>query len=351
MNTEIVKVSDATCREDIDTLRRGAEIIKNGGLVVFPTETVYGLGADGTNAEAAAKIYAAKGRPSDNPLIIHISRPEDAEEYAVTNELYYKLAEMFMPGPITVIRKSRDTVPKATRGGLDTVAIRCPINPIANKLIELAGVPIAAPSANISGSPSPTSARHVINDLSGKVDMIIDGGECDFGLESTIVSITDGEGLKLLRPGKITVDELRVLCDVEIAGAVTEELKANERPLSPGMKYRHYAPASPLVLLDGSIEDVLNYIDNNRQNGVAVICYNEDVEAFETLGTDISLYKLGARGDLMEQAHQLFAILRDVDTHNHSIIYAPLPSKEGIGLAIYNRLIRASAHTILKIRR
>ena len=208
MNTEITKVSELLSKTDIEILLRASAIIKNGGLVIFPTETVYGLGADGTNPDAAKKIYAAKGRPSDNPLIIHISKPEDAEKYAYTTELYYRLAAEFMPGPLTVILKSKEIIPKETRGGLDTVAIRCPENPIANKLIEFSGVPIAAPSANISGSPSPTSSSHVVHDMMGKVDMIIDGGQCDFGLESTIVSILNESTVKLLRPGKITVDQL-----------------------------------------------------------------------------------------------------------------------------------------------
>lgn len=351
MNTEVVRVSEALDYDDIKTLQRAGEIIRNGGLVVFPTETVYGLGADGTSSEASKKIYAAKGRPSDNPLIIHISTPEDAEKYAYTCELYYKLAAKYMPGPLTVILPARSTVPSETRGGLDTVAIRCPANPIANKLIEFSGVAIAAPSANISGSPSPTSASHVIKDMMSKVNMIIDGGACDFGLESTIVSITDETAVKLLRPGKITVDQLREICDVEIANAVTSELKAGEKALSPGMKYRHYAPRSPLALLDGENEEIKIYLENNRQNNMALICYTDDAEFFSKYFPGVTLYTIGLKEDLLEQAKLLFAILREVDLHNHSIIYAPVPSKNGIGLAIYNRLIRASAHTIINLRR
>ena len=351
MNTEITKVSELLSKTDIEILLRASAIIKNGGLVIFPTETVYGLGADGTNPDAAKKIYAAKGRPSDNPLIIHISKPEDAEKYAYTTELYYRLAAEFMPGPLTVILKSKEIIPKETRGGLDTVAIRCPENPIANKLIEFSGVPIAAPSANISGSPSPTSSSHVVHDMMGKVDMIIDGGQCDFGLESTIVSILNESTVKLLRPGKITVDQLSRLCEIEIADAVTEALKEGERALSPGMKYRHYAPKSPLVLLDGEIEDIAFYIDNHKQKSSALICYTEDAQYFSHLYSDIKIYKIGARDDLCEQARHLFEVLREADKRDHSIIYAPLPSKDGIGLAIYNRLIRASAHTILNVRR
>ena len=176
MITELIKVDSHTLENSLDDIKRAAGVLQRGGLVVFPTETVYGLGGDATCASASKKIYAAKGRPSDNPLIIHVCKPEDAEGYAFTSELYYKLAERFMPGPLTVILKSKDSIPPETRGGLDTVAVRCPENLIARKLIEYAGVPIAAPSANLSGSPSPTSAQHVIDDMNGRVDVIIDGG-------------------------------------------------------------------------------------------------------------------------------------------------------------------------------
>ena len=235
--TECIQIS-VLAAQDADLLR-AAEILRRGGLVVFPTETVYGLGGNGLDGTAAKKIYAAKGRPSDNPLIIHIATPEDAEQYAVTHPLYYRLASAFMPGPLTVILPKRENVPKSVTGGLDTVAVRCPSHPVAHRLIELAGIPIAAPSANLSGKPSPTCAEDVICDLSGRVDMILDGGACDIGLESTIVKI-DGDSLTLLRPGGITYDALCMVCDkVTVADAVMHQLAANERPLSPGMKYRH----------------------------------------------------------------------------------------------------------------
>ena len=247
MNTEHIKITDITAQEE--DLCRAADILRAGGLVVFPTETVYGLGGDATRDEAAKKIYAAKGRPSDNPLIIHIANPADAEQYAVTNALYYRLAQAFMPGPLTVIRPRRESIPTSTTGGLDSVAVRCPAHPVANKLIQLCGFPLAAPSANLSGKPSPTSAAHVAQDMDGRVDMIIDGGESEIGLESTIVKM-DGDKLILLRPGGITCDALSLVCEhVTVADAVLHQLAENERPLSPGMKYRHYAPTAPLVLL------------------------------------------------------------------------------------------------------
>ncbi|MBQ2875401.1 MAG: threonylcarbamoyl-AMP synthase [Clostridia bacterium] len=354
MNTEIIKIEDG--KGDISTselslLKKAAEILKSGGLVVFPTETVYGLGGDATNPSASEKIYKAKGRPSDNPLIIHISRPEDAEKYAYTTDIYYKLAERFMPGPITVILKARGSVPEKTRGGLETVAVRCPENKIANKLIELAGVAIAAPSANLSGSPSPTKASHVIDDMMGRVDMIIDGGECDIGLESTIVKADEDGSLCLLRPGGITVDELSEIAPVRLADAVVNKLKDGEVAISPGMKYRHYAPKAPLVLLDGDISDAISYIGDNAKGRVAVVCYTEDKESICKALPNVTLLELGELGDFDEHAHRLFDILREADKMCFDIIFAPLPEKRGIGLALYNRMIRAAAHTIINLRR
>jgi L-threonylcarbamoyladenylate synthase len=344
MNTKIFEISPYII--DRSLLCEAADIIKRGGLVAFPTETVYGLGADATDADAANKIYAAKGRPSDNPLIIHVASPEDADRYAYTDELYYALAKAFMPGPLTVIMKKKDTVPSSVTGGLDTVAVRCPAHPIASELIRECGVAIAAPSANLSGSPSPTCAEHVISDLDGIIDGIISGGECEIGLESTIVKI-DGDSLTLLRPGAITADALRCVCDnVKIAPAVTEALAENERPLSPGMKYRHYAPSVPLILLKGDSDKVMTFL-HNAQNAekCAVLCYHEELEDLRSE----RLIDIGASDDLATQAQRLFAALRHADELDCDVIYAHLPPKEGIGLALYNRLIRAAAHTVLHI--
>ena len=350
MKTEVIDIEFLSEDGALDKIKRASETIKRGGLVVFPTETVYGLGADATNQEAAKKIYAAKGRPSDNPLIIHIATPQDAEEYAVTNDVYYKLAEHFMPGPLTVILKSKDSIPKETRGGLDTVAVRCPSDEIANALIYYSGVPIAAPSANLSGSPSPTSAKHVMDDMMGRVDVIINGGNSDFGLESTIVKINDDGGVTLLRPGKITVDELFSVCgDVIVADAVTNKLKEGEIAISPGMKYRHYAPKAPLVLLDGTTEEIIAYISSDGNSKKGIISYSEDVTAFCDTIPDAKIYNLGDKADEEAQAHNLFFILREADKENFDVIYAPLPSTDGIGLAIYNRMIRAAAHKIIKL--
>ncbi len=344
MNTKIVRINDKT--EYSEQLHDAAKIILAGGLVVFPTETVYGLGGNALVADAAKKIYSAKGRPSDNPLIIHIADPKEAERYAFVSDTYYRLAEAFMPGPLTVIMPKRECIPPSVTGGLDTVAVRCPSHPVANALIRACGVPIAAPSANISGRPSPTSAKYVEEDMMGRVDMIIDGGECEIGLESTIVAI-NGDSLTLLRPGAITYDALCCVCnDIKIAPAVLNKLAENERPLSPGMKYRHYAPKADFVLLEGDEGDVLSFVKNEqKKNGCAVLCYDEELEALEPSLT----ISIGGRDDLATQAKRLFTSLREADKLGATKIYAHLPKLDGLGLALYNRMIRAAAHTIKKI--
>ena len=344
MKTELIKIENPTfCQQDV---KRAARLILDGGLVVFPTETVYGLGGNALLSEAAEHIYAAKGRPSDNPLIIHIAEPKDAENYAYTSDIYYKLASAFMPGPLTVIMPKRDCIPLSVTGGLSTVAVRCPSHPVAHALIKEAGVPIAAPSANLSGKPSPTNAEYVLEDMDGRVDMIIDGGECEIGLESTIVAL-DGESITLLRPGAITYDALCCVCEnVKIAPAVLEKLSDNERPLSPGMKYKHYAPNADLVLLDGEDTKVLNFLkEEQKKTSCAVLCYDEELSSL-----DASLcISIGRRDDLDKQAKRLFSALREADKLGVVKIYGHLPPKNGIGLALYNRMIRAAAHTVKKL--
>lgn len=345
IQTEFVRVN---APEDNPTaLDRAAEILRRGGLVAFPTETVYGLGGIATSEGAANAIYKAKGRPSDNPLIIHIATPSEAEAYAVTNDTYYRLAEKFMPGPLTVILKKKDTIPYSVTGGLDTVAVRCPSHPVARALIEKTGVPIAAPSANRSGRPSPTTAAHVAEDLTGRVEMILDGGACEVGLESTIIALDDDKGV-LLRPGAITADALSCVCEVRIADTVLRALAENERPLSPGMKYRHYAPRAALVLLDGEDDAVTRFMANAAKDAtVGVLCYDEEIQKMPDGAT---LFPVGAKDDLETQAKRLFAALREADEHQTLVtLYAHLPPKNGLGLALYNRCIRAAAHTVKEI--
>lgn len=344
LQTELIKIENPD--EADAALCRAAEILQRGGLVVFPTETVYGLGGNGLDAEAAQKIYAAKGRPSDNPLIIHIATPEDAARYAVPNDTYRRLADAFMPGPLTVILPKRENVPSTVTGGLDTVAVRCPSHPVAHRLIELAGIPIAAPSANLSGKPSPTCASHVAQDMDGRVEMILDGGDCEIGLESTIVKL-DGDRVTLLRPGAVTYDALCMVAEhVTIADAVTHRLAENERPLSPGMKYRHYAPTAPVVLLEGEEAAVLAFLQREQTSRrCAILCFDEERPHLDAS----CLFPVGAREDLATQARLLFSALREADHTDAEIIYAHLPPLDGLGLALYNRMIRAAAHTVKRI--
>ncbi len=349
MQTKVIRITDPKAAES--GLREAADILREGGLVVFPTETVYGLGGNGLSHEAAERIYAAKGRPSNNPLIIHVHDPAEANKYAHAGDLYDRLAAAFMPGPLTVILPKRDCIPYATTGGLDTVAVRCPDHPVAHALLKACGdFPVAAPSANLSGKPSPTVAEHVITDLSGRVDMIIDGGESDIGLESTIVKIDhdkEGEYLTLLRPGAVTADALTCVCDrVVIAPAVLEQLKEGERPLSPGMMYKHYAPSTPLVLLDGTPEDVLAFLQREQaEKSCAILCYFEEMPHLK----DENLFPVGGKDDLATQAHGLFSLLREADKTNATVMYAHLPPRDGLGLALYNRMIRAAAHTVKQV--
>ena len=337
---------------EIDT---AAEIIRKGGLVIFPTETVYGLGANALDSMASAKIYAAKGRPSDNPLICHLASADDAEKYCIVNEMYKKLAARFMPGPITVIlpkkynENGEPIVPDTTTGGLDSVAVRVPSHSIAHRLIELSGVPIAAPSANTSGRPSPTCADHVIEDLDGKIDMIIDGGPVDIGLESTIVKL-DGEYPILLRPGGVTLEGLGALFgEVGVDKAVTQKLSDGERPLAPGMMYRHYAPKSPLELFEGSDEDFFRFIGEIRnKEKVAVIAYDEDSQLLIKAGIcRNNILSLGNSDDIKSHAARLFSLLRECDKHDFEKIYSRLPSREGISLALYNRIIKAAGYSVI----
>lgn len=327
-------------------LIRAADLLRKGGLVATPTETVYGLGVNALDSEAAKKVYAAKGRPSDNPLIIHLAYAKDAEKYCCVNDAFRKLAEHFMPGPITIILPKKECIPDSVTGGLSTVAVRVPSHPIAHRLIELAGIPIAAPSANLSGKPSTTTVEHVIEDMNGRIDIILDGGPCSIGLESTIV-IPHDDYVQLLRPGAITVEMLEAVgFRVDIDKAVTEKLAEGERPLAPGMKYRHYAPQAQVYLLKGSqaqVDDFMRPLVGLDE--VALLCRKEDAAANAP-----NAYLLGSRECPEEQAEKLFALLRDFD-HRHEIkrIFAVMPSSDGIGLAMMNRMLKASGYQVIKL--
>ncbi len=342
----VVKKLSANESENREIFALGGEILRRGGLVAFPTETVYGLGANALDAGAAAKIYAAKGRPSDNPLIIHLSRVEDAEKYAYVNDTFKRLAEAFMPGPITVVLPKRHCIPDTVTGGLDSVAVRIPANEHARALIAAAGVPVAAPSANISGRPSPTCAAHVIEDMTGRADMIIDGGDSDIGLESTIVKITD-EGMVLLRPGGVTPEMLSAVGDVTFDKAITGKLAEGERPLAPGMKYRHYAPNTRVVMLDGTNSEIYEYLKLKSDSEKAgMLLFEDEIKLFSSLG--IAIVSMGEHTPEAE-AHSLFSKLREVDKYNCDTFYVKVPERTGIGLAVYNRMLKACGHEIIKL--
>ena len=322
-----------------EEILRAGEMIKSGGLVAFPTETVYGLGANALDAEASAKIYAAKGRPSDNPLIIHLADPSDAEKYAFTTPEFQRLAERFMPGPLTVIMKKREIIPRTVTGGLDTVAVRVPSHPTANALIRAAGVPIAAPSANLSGKPSPTSAAHVVRDMFGRIDAIIGGSDAEIGVESTIVTLA-GEVPCVLRPGFVTPEELReVLPEVEVSPAVTGRYEGV--PLSPGMRYKHYSPRASVTILDGEYSHIAAFLADRPECGK--LCFAGDAEILAMPNSR----EYGEKDDPSSQAHLLFSRLREFDDLPEiTEIYARKPSSGGVGLAVLNRLIRAAGFNV-----
>ncbi len=323
-----------------------AKILREGGLVAIPTETVYGLAANALDENAVRKIFVAKGRPSDNPLIVHISKVEEIEALVrdFTPEAQ-RLAEAFWPGPLTIILKKSDVIPDVISGGLDTVAIRLPAHPVAREIIEAAGCPLAAPSANLSGSPSPTKASHVIDDLSGKIDAIVDAGTCSVGLESTVISLCTSMP-KVLRPGAVTIEQLRgVLGEVEVDEAVLSQLEKNVVPTSPGMKYKHYAPRAKVVIINGSREKYISYVNTHGDSNVAALCYEEDA-------ADIVLPTVtyGSEADASAQATMLFDALRKCDELTGiDLIYARCPSQSGVGLAVYNRLLRAAGFDVINL--
>lgn len=327
-------------------LRKASAYIASGELVAIPTETVYGLAGSALFSTAAEKIYAAKGRPSDNPLIVHIATPTDAEKYAYPTRLFYTLAERFMPGPLTIILPKKPIIPNAVSGGLDTVAIRCPSHPIAHALIAMSGHPIAAPSANRSGKPSCTTAAHVYEDLCGKIPLILDGGVCDIGVESTVISVS-GDHCTILRPGAITREMLSEVCpDVAVSEAVVHPEKAGDKPLSPGMKYKHYAPDCSVVLLDGTLDECKKYISANAEKQTGALWY-DDKRAM--LPDNVSFLSLGTYEDVAEHDKRLFSLLREADQMGLKTLYAKLPATTGISLAYYNRIIRAAGGKIVKL--
>lgn len=338
---------------DRQVINEAGEILKNGGLVAFPTETVYGLGGNGLDPEAAAKIYAAKGRPSDNPLIIHIADVDALHVLAKDiPAAAWKLADVFWPGPMTMILKKQDIVPYGTTGGLDTVAIRLPSHPVACEMIRASGTYIAAPSANTSGRPSPTAAEHVREDMDGRIEMIIDGGRVGIGIESTIVDLT-GDVPMILRPGYITQEMLeKVLGDVTVDPAIIDDnLMKGMRPKAPGMKYKHYAPKGDLTIVEGEgrlvIEKINALAEAAHLEGkkTAVIAVDETKDAYRADIVD----SIGTRKHEETIAANLYDILRRMDTCDVDVIYSESFENGGLGQAIMNRLLKAAGHQVIHV--
>ena len=329
---------------DPNAVRDAAAILRRGGLLGIPTETVYGLGADALNEDAVSRIFLAKGRPQDNPLIIHVPDASWLERYCRdVPPAAYRLAERFWPGPLTMILPRRDIVPLQTTGGLETVGVRCPNHPVTLAIIEAAGVPIAAPSGNTSGRPSPTTAAHMIEDMDGRIDGIVDGGPCTVGVESTIIDLTVTPPL-LLRPGGLPLESLRqVLGEVAVDKAVTGLLAAGERPRAPGMKYRHYAPHAPVTVVTGEPERSARRIQGLLSDTAGVICFDE----YAPLFPGHIIHKLGPAADKSAQARHVFDALRTFDGTDVTEIFAQCPDDGGLGLAVANRLKKAAGFHLI----
>jgi len=327
-----------------DTAQIAATIIKNSGLVAIPTETVYGLGANGLDPEAVAKIFLAKGRPQDNPLILHVAQPEQIGLFCHDiPEAAYRLAQAFWPGPLTMVLPAKDIVPLSTRAGLPSVAVRCPDCEITRDIIRLAGVPVAAPSANISGKPSTTTAEHVRHDHEGKIDAIVDGGPCRVGLESTIVDLTEDRP-RLLRPGGITPEQLlEVLGDLVVDKAVTAQIDKDAVVKAPGMKYRHYAPQCQVIIVSGSREKAAAYIRSRFEEGDRVLCFDEELSLYEGCAP----LSYGCEADVNTLSAGLFAALRQLDDPSIRKVYARCPVGGGVAYAVQNRLKKAAAFHIV----
>ena len=329
--------------QDIDA---AAAILRDGGLLGIPTETVYGLGADGLNAAAVRHIFEAKGRPQDNPLILHIPEASWLDRYCHdVPDAAYTLAEKFWPGPLTMILPRREIVPDVVTCGLSTVGIRCPDHPITLAIIRAAGIPVAAPSGNRSGRPSPTCAAHMLEDMDGRINAIMDGGPCGVGVESTIIDLTVTPP-RLLRPGGLPLEALReVLGEVAVDKAVLAPLSAGEKPKAPGMKYRHYAPKAPVTVVTGEGGRTARYIRERLGEHTGVICFDEYAGQFP----DCTLRAIGPAGDAGEQARRVFDALRSFDGTDVEAIYAQCPGTAGLGLAVANRLKKAAGFQIVAL--
>lgn len=329
-----------------ESINLACKLLKSGEVVAIPTETVYGLAGDSTNNVAIKKIFEAKGRPADNPLIVHISDmkmldgivsqiPEDAKI----------LAKHFWPGPLTIIMPKGEKVCDENCAGLDSVGVRMPSNPIALEIIQKSGIPFSAPSANLSGKPSPTTAEDVFADMNGRIPLIIDGGECWAGLESTVISVLT-ETPTILRPGVITKEMISKVLNKKIlvASAVTEGVKKDEKVLSPGMKYKHYAPKAEVIILKGSLEKFKDYVNASKNPNTFVLCFENEEKLF-----DVPAISYGTKNDANSQAKHLFSALRKLDSTSAELVFARCPETNGVALAVYNRLIRSAGFKIIEL--
>ncbi len=330
--------------DDLKGIKTAAEILENGGIVAIPTETVYGLAASAYDDNAIKKVFEAKGRPQDNPLIVHIADISQIHDIVSDfNEKAEELADRFWPGPLTMVLPRTDRVAESVSAGLDTVAVRMPSNEVARKIIKESKLPIAAPSANLSGSPSPTTADHVIADLDGRIDAVVVSGHSDVGVESTVVSLAVTPP-RLLRPGRVTAEELsQILPDLVIDKAVLAEPEKGVKAASPGMMYKHYSPKTEVYLVEAESEEFVRFV--NGKTNVAAICFTEDIEKLSC-----PALSMGDAENEEEQARLIFERLRESDTLGVKTVYVHAPSKSGVGLAIYNRLIRAAGFKVIKPR-
>ena len=339
METQLLKPTE-------ENIELACKLLKQGEVVGVPTETVYGLAGNACNSEAIKKIFEAKGRPADNPLIVHISNLNMLDGIVSDfNTDAQKLADAFWPGPLTIIMPKGQKVCNETTAGLDSVGVRMPSNEIARKIIELSNTPFSAPSANLSGKPSPTNAQDVYADMKGKIPLIIDGGECDAGVESTVISVLEDTPI-ILRPGVVTKEDIEAVLNkpVAIAKEVVEGVKPDSIVRSPGMKYKHYAPNAEVVILKGSIENFVNFVNKNKTENTYVMCFDGEESLF-----DLTALSYGKQNDAKSQAHNLFAVLRKLDELDAKKVFVRCPETTGVALAVYNRLIRSAGFKIIEI--
>lgn len=339
-----MKYDTKILNNNTDSIEKAAAFLKSGEVVGMPTETVYGLAANAFDSEAVKKIFLAKGRPSDNPLIVHVSSTKMMEGLVKEMpELAMKCAERFWPGPLTMIMPKTDKIPLITSGGLDTVGIRFPSHKTAKSLIEKCGFPLAAPSANLSGSPSPTTAKHVFDDMNGRIPCIIDGGFSAVGVESTVIAF-ENNSIRLLRPGFVSVNDLKEITgNVLIDNGVLHMLENNAVAASPGMKYKHYSPRADVILVDGSVEKFREYVSALSGNDIWCMTFSDK----DIKGIELPFLSYGVSD--IQQAHMLFDVLRELDNKGAKKVYARCPRKTGVGLAVYNRLLRAAGFQVIKL--